>query len=241
MERSADGVQVQLPSEAIGWDRVYAEQLNTMWEPNEDIVRFCSRLIRKRRTLSGYVIHRNVERMLDLGCGNGRHAVFFARQGISAYGVDWSAQAIEWAREWARAENLDATFEVADITRLPFPDAWFDVVVSHGVLDHMMPDAAAQAAVEVKRVLKPGGLLYVDLRSSDDGEFGGEEVAPNTFVITCGYEAGLVQHFFSAEDIQSLIEGRFRVLYRDITTEERAEPQQWKYVRWVLALEALAP
>jgi SAM-dependent methyltransferase len=234
----------QMPQEATEtdkrWDKVYGEKFMTMWYPHEDIIRFCARLIRKRLTYDDYQIHRDVNSVLDLGCGNGRHALYFARQGINASGIDVSPKAIEWAKEWAQRENLEADFRVGDITKLPYQDHSFDVVVSHGVLDHVRPEIAKAAAREVRRVLKPGGLFYCDLRSSEDFEFGvGQEVEPNTFMVDHGFEQGLVQHFFTKADLDSVFDGLFRIIYSEISESKLGPDFEQKFSRWVLAMEAV--
>ena len=132
--------------------------------PNENIIRFCARLIQKRLTYDKLEIKRPVKRVLDLGCGNGRHAIYFAREGMEACGIYISSTAIEWAQDWARRENLEVDFRVGNIAQLPYPDQHFDVVVSHGVLDHISMDDAKQAVAEVARVLTTGGLFYCDLK-----------------------------------------------------------------------------
>jgi len=223
-----------------GWDRVYGEKFMTNWYPNEDIIRFCARLIQKRLTHDRVEVKRPVARVLDLGCGNGRHAVYFAREGFQAAGIDLSPQAVEWARDWAQRENLDIDFRVAGIEQNPFEDGSFDAVVSHGVLDHVPMETARKAAEEVRRVLKPGGLFYCDLRCADDFEYGiGEQVAPNTFVVSSGYEEGLVQHFFTESDTVALFDGLFRILYSEITERRLAPDFQRRYSRWVFATESL--
>jgi len=222
------------------WDQVYSKNFMTMWYPNEDIVRFCSRLIRKQLTHDEYDVKRPVESVLDLGCGNGRHAMYFARQGFKTAGIDVSEQAITWANDWARREHLEVDFRVGDIENLPFPDKSFDVAVSHGVLDHVPMETAQRAAAEVKRVLRPHGLFYCDLRSTEDFECGvGEQAGPNTFVVSEGYERGLVQHFFSPAETQSLFDGLFRILYSEITETRLGPDFQRKYSRWVFAAESL--
>jgi SAM-dependent methyltransferase len=222
------------------WDKVYSQNFMTMWYPNEDIIRFNARLIRKRLTYDEYEVKREVTSVLDLGCGNGRHAIYFAREGLKAAGVDVSEQAIAWARDWARREALEVDFRVGDIGNLPYPDDSFGAVVSHGVLDHVPANLAAAAVREVRRVLKPAGLFYCDLRCVDDFEFGkGNQVGPNTFVVDQGYEQGLVQHFFTLDEIRALFDGQFRIIYSEIT-ERRIEPDfQRRYSRWVVATEVI--
>jgi len=225
---------------AEGWDNVYSQKYMTMWYPNEDIIRFCASLIQKRLTLDKYEVKRKVDRVLDLGCGNGRHAMFFARQGIKASGIDISSQAVAWASEWAKSEGVDADFRVGDITNLPYEDNTFDAVVTHGVLDHVPMTVATKAAREVHRVLKPNGLFYFDLRSSHDYECGvGTEVAPNEFIVTSGYEKDLVQHFFTEDEIKTLVDGLFRIIYSEIHENKLGPDYKRKYSRWVLATEAI--
>jgi len=99
---------------------------------------------------------------------------------------------------------------------------------------------ARRGAEEVNRVLKAGGLFYCDLRSTDDFEYGvGEPAGPNTFVVSDGYEKGLVQHFFSPQDVEALFDGLFRILYSEITERRLGPDFQRKYSRWVFATEAL--
>ena len=92
-------------------------------------------------------------RLLDVGCGGGRHAFEAQRRGLDVVALD---------REAAECKELHAG-EVAavngDVLRLPFPDASFDRVVAAEVLEHVVDDAAAIA--ELARVLRPGGLLAV--------------------------------------------------------------------------------
>ena len=222
------------------WDQVYSQNFMTMWYPNEDIIRFCSRLIQKQLTHGKFDVKRPVESVLDLGCGNGRHAMYFARQGFKAAGIDVSEQAIEWAKDWAGREGLEIDFRVGNIENLPFDDESFDVVVSHGVLDHVHMKTALQAVTEVHRVLRRKGLFYCDLRSTDDYEYGvGEEAGPNTFVVSEGYERGLVQHFFSRAETEELFDGLFRILYSEITENRLCPDFQRRYSRWVFAAESL--
>jgi ubiquinone/menaquinone biosynthesis C-methylase UbiE len=220
------------------WDTVYSKNFMTNWYPNENIIRFCARLIQKRLTYDEIEIKRKVNRVLDLGCGNGRHAIYFAREGMHACGIDISETAIEWARDWATRERVSVEFRVGSVTQLPYPDAHFDVVVSHGVLDHISMNDAKQAVSEVARVLPSGGLFYFDLKSADDSEFGvGEEAETNTFVVTDGFEKGLIQHFFTLDEIHELMSDRFRALYIE-THDHRLAPDFTRMIaRWIIAAE----
>ena len=99
--------------------------------------------------------------VLDFGCGPGALAVRLAEAVAPGelHGVDIEASQIDIARAAARdGGHANAKFHVADVTdSLPFDDDFFDVAHCHAVLTHV-PDTQA-ALREVKRVLKPGGIL----------------------------------------------------------------------------------
>ncbi len=99
-------------------------------------------------------------RMLDIGCGPGSISV-----GLAAavgpgefYGIDMEASQVDLATAAAREAGLSNTrFQVADALDLPFSDNHFDAVHCCQFLMHI-PDTMA-ALAEIKRVLKPGGVL----------------------------------------------------------------------------------
>lgn len=99
--------------------------------------------------------------VLEVGCGLGTDAINFARRGARYTGVDLTAASVELVRRRFELEGLTANLRVADAEALPFADASFDLVYSHGVLHHT-PDTQ-RAINEVHRVLKPGGAAMVML------------------------------------------------------------------------------
>ena len=99
--------------------------------------------------------------VLEVGCGLGTDAVQFARNGAQYTGVDLTPRSIELTALRFRQEKLNGRFLNADAENLPFPDASFDLVYSHGVLHHT-PDTE-RAIEEVHRVLKPGGQAIIML------------------------------------------------------------------------------
>ena len=99
-------------------------------------------------------------RVLDFGCGPGTISMGLAKavHPGELQGIDMEASQIEMARAAAAAGGHDnASFRTADATALPFDDDAFDVAHCHAVLMHV-PDTQAVLA-EVKRVLKPGGMV----------------------------------------------------------------------------------
>ena len=100
------------------------------------------------------------QRVLDFGCGPGNLSVGLASavNPGEMHGVDMEESQIRLARSIAEAGGFDnAIFQVADVADLPFEDGFFDVAHDHQVLMHI-PDTLG-ALEEVKRTLKPGGLI----------------------------------------------------------------------------------
>jgi ubiquinone/menaquinone biosynthesis C-methylase UbiE len=94
--------------------------------------------------------------VLDVGCGAGVEVVRFARAGARVTGVDIAASAIALARQNLEQQGLSARLDVADGEQLPYPDASFDLVFAHGVVQYTGDDR--RMVSEVHRVLRPGGL-----------------------------------------------------------------------------------
>ena len=99
-------------------------------------------------------------RILDFGCGPGTISMGLASAVAPGelHGIDMEASQIEMARAAAAAGGHDnAYFRTGDVAALPYDDDSFDVAHCHAVLMHV-PDTRSVLA-EVKRVLKPGGLV----------------------------------------------------------------------------------
>ncbi|MXZ46610.1 MAG: class I SAM-dependent methyltransferase [Chloroflexi bacterium] len=99
-------------------------------------------------------------RVLDFGCGPGTITVGLARVVApgTVHGIDMEESQVELARSLAAETGVDnAVFDVADVLDLPFEDDYFDLAFCHNVLMHV-PDTRA-ALAEVRRVMKPGGII----------------------------------------------------------------------------------
>jgi len=115
--------------------------------------------VRLRRVYELLEGHRG-GRVLDVGCGPGITVEHLVKEGFEFYGVDISREMIaECDRKFRHLGH--AHFSVGKIEELEFPDSFFDVVLSLGVVEYIDDDG--RAAAEIGRVVKPGGFVVVTL------------------------------------------------------------------------------
>jgi len=103
---------------------------------------------------------------LDVGVGGSGCTVIEVAQYVrSAVGVDLSSEGIRKATEFSQARRLtNVRFEVASAEALPFPDETFTKLCSIAVLEHVENDG--RAFDEIRRVLKPGGIIHICVPNS---------------------------------------------------------------------------
>jgi ubiquinone/menaquinone biosynthesis C-methylase UbiE len=95
-------------------------------------------------------------RVLDLGCGAGEAAVWFAKQGAVVTASDLSGEFLRVVQAVAQRHGVQVQTHQGDADRLDFPDDHFDVVYAGNLLHHVDVDQTLQ---RIARILKPGGRV----------------------------------------------------------------------------------
>lgn len=136
-------------------------------------------------------------KILDLGGGEGKDSIFFAKNGCEVFCLDFSEKAVKSCKENA-VENKVQKFVhpiLYDMFKhLKFDDNTFDVVFAHLSLHYFDDETTTKIFDEIHRVLKSGGLLFVKVKSTKDSLYGkGKKVGEDM------YELNHVRHFFSRE------------------------------------------
>lgn len=169
-------------------------------------------------------------RVLDLGCGEGRHTLACARVGFDAVGLDYQPLAIHRARALARQQKVRGGFRfmVGDAYRLPFPPNSFDAIIDYGCLHHVKIGDTHLYMKSVLPRLKPGGYFVLSCFSIRFKHHPGEKRRRNWLVHNGHYD-----RFFRKRDFGRLFGKQFEVL----KIEERDEGL---YVFWDVLMKKKA-
>ncbi len=105
------------------------------------------------------------DRVLDICCGTGEQALYYARKGINATGIDLDPRMIRVAERKRRKRGLgNVSFQLADAQNLPFKDSSFDYASVSLALHEKERPVRAKVISEMKRVVKAeGALVFIDL------------------------------------------------------------------------------
>jgi ubiquinone/menaquinone biosynthesis C-methylase UbiE len=179
------------------WEKMYQEE----GDPYDYTHEFIGDLAEKFK-------ERGIKRILDLGSGAGRHLVFLAKEGFEMSGIDSSQTAVKINREKLESEGLEADLKVGDIyEKLPYPDDFFDAIVSIQVIHHSTISNIRVVIKELERILRPGGLIFITVPKSKKTMGFGEtkkfnEIEPNTFMPLDGNEKGVPHYYFEEETLR---------------------------------------
>jgi ubiquinone/menaquinone biosynthesis C-methylase UbiE len=102
--------------------------------------------------------------VLEVGCGTGTLTLAAkqqAGQSGKVFGIDIIPEMIEISKRKASEANLEVTFQLGSIDKIPFPDNQFDVVMCSFMIFHMSEEVRRKGIAEIYRVLKPQGRLMV--------------------------------------------------------------------------------
>lgn len=103
------------------------------------------------------------KRILEVGAGSGRDSIRLAGLGAEVYVLDYVPESLQVVAEQAKAAEVELQCVQGDALDLPFEDDFFDAVFHQGLLEHFRTPRDEDLLRENFRVLKPGGLVVVDV------------------------------------------------------------------------------
>ena len=152
--------------------------------------------------------NKQFKNILDLGCGLGRHAILFARNGFNVTACDLSDYGVNHLNDWSDKENLKIETVVCDMLKLPFNENSFDAIFSYHTISHTDTIGVKKVINELKRVLRTNGELFLTLCSKETWSFkdaGYPKIDENTVLKQeDGPEDGIPHFYVNFEDIQKL-------------------------------------
>jgi SAM-dependent methyltransferase len=212
------------------WDTLYKNLIHDnqdgLWvDPHERLVEFFDNPVSPPPS----------KRILDLGCGTGRHQVFLEERGHEVFGMDVSANGLIYARDWLRKKDHPARLLLANMTSLPYCSSSFDIIISMYVIHHNPLVEVRRTIQEMFRLLLPGGLILLTIPSKRGFRHDrGQQVEPGTVIPDIGQDRGIPHHYFDLAEIASEFTD---FVIREIRLDEEVNDDGYLSSHWFIRAE----
>jgi len=185
------------------WDELYGQPNFAPKYPLETVIRWTFKSFPRSNAAS--------TNLLDIGCGMGRHAIFFAREGYRTFATDISPIAIAALNEETSSTGLAIDAKVADCSAAPFDSGSMHGALSYAVL-YYCPESSVDPSIrEIRRVLAPGGKALLMVKATGDSRCQlGQKLSQFTYRVqpapdnSWQSENGLDLLFFDRSDLETL-------------------------------------
>ncbi len=191
-------LEVRMIIPDINWEKQWkSEQENDYWKiPDSDVV-----------TLSNELNTKDSKKVLDFGCGLGRHSILFTQKGYEVTAIDISKTAIYYLYNWANDEGLKIKVLIADIFSKELKNNYFDIVICFNVIYHNIRKNIVDVLNEIWKKLKKSGIVYLTFLTRDDDKYGiGEEVEKHAFLCETSIHPGDLHYFADESDLIDLLQ-----------------------------------
>lgn len=187
-----------------GWQKIFKEKgLNVLNKVHEDLPKIVKFLKKEK-----------AKKVLDLGCGSGRHVIYLAQMGFEVFGIDDASEGINLCRVWLKKLGLKANLKVSSFfKKFPFKDNFFDAIISTWAIHHGKEKQVKFCIREIERVIKPNGFIYIAITSTFKGRPVEEKkkIESHTWIVTKGLEKGVPHHIFTKKMVKDYFKN-FEVL-----------------------------
>jgi len=173
----------------MGWDAIFKKSGKVFHKPHEDMNKVIN-LFKKNK----------VKKVLDLGCGSGRHIVLLSKEGFDVYGMDNSESGLKHTRSWLNELKLKAKLKNSSCYKpFPYKDNTFDAIISTQVIHHAKLKEINFCISEIERVLKPNGLVFITVtKNKMKGRASKVKlIEPRTYIMLDGPEKGVPHYIYT--------------------------------------------
>ena len=171
-------------------------------------------------TFLDFTFDTKVERkVLDCGAGGSDPKMaLFVEHGFETHGIEILEDRLEMAEKYAEENKINFKIIKGDMRSLPYDSESFGFAYSYNTIFHMNQEDIGNAIDEMFRVIKKGGLIYLNLLSIDDIRYGrGIEISPGVFMEEFNGER--FSHTFFKHDEADHYFSKHKIMYKQIRIE----------------------
>lgn len=147
-------------------------------------------------------------RLLDLGCGIGRHSIFFAENGFEVSAFDLSKEGIEELNNLIKQHNLPIKTIVGDMLSLPYENEYFDCLIAYHAIYHTDDKGIEKVIKEIYRILKKDGEAFITFNTKNGTSFkdpDNKRLTESTLYKTKGHEKGIPHFYADKKQVEELL------------------------------------
>ncbi len=197
------------------WNDLFKNRELVISGPNENLVKYFEALKKN-----------SIRKIIDLGCGTGRHSIYFAEKGYFVHAVDSSINALEILKQNIKpAYNIKVSqFDLKDLSGI---QEKYDFAVCVNVLSHGKYREIEKMFYEIENIIEDGGILFLIITPVEFYQYvsGSEtiEVEKNSFLHIDAPDGDIVHHFFTEEEVRLLLKN-----YGEVSVENIMEYSPWQ-------------
>lgn len=192
----------------VEWDKILPDKHYSKEEPEDFVVEFIS------------LLKNNKSRILDVGCGAGRHLLYVKKRRFDAYGIDISKTGLEITKDRLKQQKMKCNLIRCHMNFLPYTNGSFDAAICINTIYHQKIEGIQRTILEIHRILKTDGLLLVNFLTKRTYIYRkGIEIEKNTYMRDEGIEKGVLHHFIDEKKIKQLFKEFKRYILKTLEKE----------------------
>jgi cyclopropane fatty-acyl-phospholipid synthase-like methyltransferase len=154
-----------------------------------------------------FIKNKRYSTLLDIGSGDGRDSIYFAKKGFKVTSIDFSKSSIKLLKnELNKRKISEITAYFANIESMNLKGNSFDIIYAHLSLQYFDDEITTKIFNKIFQTLKKGGIFFIKCKSTNDALYGkGTKISENIYI------KGHLRHFFSKEYMRKKLQN-FEIL-----------------------------